>query len=196
MPENSEVAFERTVAGEEAIVLSKGLENLDNPKFLDLLRKTGVPPTLFGKLIHGQCDWLKPPTDQEFFSNGKKLEDIKLGIASTELGPIEVSEVTFHPEAVKPDDIALHLKQPTHRGFEAILVLEGKASLYLPDSTNPVGTGIYVRSKNGTNVDLNEGDLTFIPAPTANGWLKATEGFRFRYVCLPPWHSNFVVPTF
>lgn len=88
MPEKSEVAFERKVTGEEAIVLSRGLENLNNPKFVDLLNKTGVPPTLFRKLIHVQCDWLKPPKDQEFFSNGKKLEDIKLGIANTQLGQV------------------------------------------------------------------------------------------------------------
>lgn len=196
MPENLEISFERKVKGEEAIVLSRGLENLNNPKFVDLLNKTGVPLTLFSKLIHSQCDWLKPPKDEEFFSRGKKLEDIKLGIADTELGPIEVSEITLYPEAINPEDINLHLKQPNQRGFEAILVLDGEANLYFPDSADPIGTGIYVRSRKGINVGLKKGDLAFISAPTANGWLKATEGFRFRYVGLPPWHSNFVVPTF
>lgn len=196
MSENSEVSFERKVTGEEAIVLSRGIDNLNNPKFVDLLNKTGVPPTLFRRLIHKQCNWLKSPENQEFFSKGKKLEDIKLGIADTELGPVEVSEITLYPETINPADITLHLKQPNQRGFEAILVLDGEASLHFPDSAEPIGTGIYVRSKNGTNVDLKKGDLAFIPAPTANGWSKATEGFRFLYIGLPPWHSNFVVPTF
>lgn len=196
MSELPEISFERKVTGEEAIVLSRGLENLNNPKFVDLLNKTGVPPTLFSKLIHVQCDWLKPPRDQEFFSNGKKLEDIKLGIAGTELGPVEISEITLYSQAINPEDITLHLKQSNQRGFEAILVLDGKASLYFPDSADPIGTGVYVRSRSGTNVGLKKGDLAFISAPTANGWLKATEGFRFLYVGLPPWHSNFVVPTF
>lgn len=196
MAEKQKVSFERIVPGEEALVISDGLKNLDHPILVDLLKQIGITPKLFEQLITGQCELLNPPKDEEFAPNGKKLEDIKLGIAKTELGHIEVSEITLHPDAIDPNDITLHLKQPDQRGFEAILVLDGEGTLRFPDSANPVTPGVYARSDKGTDVNVNTGDLVLIPAPTANGWTKATEGFKFRYVGLPPWNSNFVVPAF
>lgn len=195
MDDESKVSFERNVKGEEAIVLTNGLNSLDNSRLLDILQKTGVPSKLFRQLVNVQCDWKTAPTHKEFFSHGEKLEDLKIGIVDTELGEIEVSEISLYPDAIDPQDISLHLKQRDRRGFEAILVMEGGATLFFPDVVNPVGTGLYARSNKGTHINLKKGDLVFIPAPTANGWERATEGFKFRYIGFPPWNSNFVVPT-
>jgi hypothetical protein len=195
MDDELKVSFERTVKGEEAIVLTNGLHNLDNPKLLDILQKTGVPSELFRQLVSVQYDWKIAPTHKEVFSHGEKLEDLEIGIVDTELGETEVSEISLYPDAIDPQNISLHLKQRDHRGFEAILVMEGAASLFFPDVVNPVGTGLYARSNKGTHVNLKKGDLVFIPAPTANGWERATEGFKFRYIGFPPWNSDFVAPT-
>lgn len=195
MTDESKVSFERDFRGEEAIVIRDGLNNLDNPRLQDLLHKAGVPPELFKNLINAGCDWLSVPSHEEFFSQGGKLEDIEIGIAKTKLGPIEVSEILLYPDAINPQNINLHLKQRDQRGFEAILVMEGEGTLYFPDTVDPVSIGAYARSKQGINVDIKKGDLAFIPAPTANGWAKASEGFKFRYIGFPPWNSSFVTRT-
>lgn len=195
MIDESKVSFERDFQGEEAIVIKDGLNNLDSSRLQDLLHKTGVPPELFKNLINARCNWLSVPRHEEFFSQGNKLEDIEFGIAKSKLGPIEISEILLYPNAINPQDISLHLKQRDQRGFEAILVMEGEGTLYFPDAAEPVSIGAYARSGQGINVDLKKGDLAFIPAPTANGWVKASEGFKFRYIGLPPWNSSFVAPT-
>lgn len=194
----SDIIFERTVLNEEAIVIRDGLNNLSHPKLVELLTKVNFPPELFSKLITLQHEWTKGPVQEEYPPNGIKTEDILFREANTSNGPIEVSDVCLYKTAVPATgpDISFHLKQPNVRGFEAILVLNGEATLFFPDSVEPVTLGAQMRSDTGQAIRLHPGDLVFIPASAPNGWSDVGDGFQFRYIGQPPWHPQLIENTY
>ncbi|HVT01554.1 MAG TPA: hypothetical protein VHE53_05010 [Patescibacteria group bacterium] len=188
------ITYDRQVAGEEAIAIRAGVNNLDNPRLIQLLERTGVSQNLFRKLINADCEWEVAPHTEEYFVEGKKLEDLTRMVAKTELGPVEISDVKLYGGAINPDDMGFHLKQSPNPGFEAILVQNGNAQMRIPDSVEPIGE-LYAKSEGYTDVALNKGDLLFLPAPVANNWSYASEDFEFRYICFPRWNKNLIAPA-
>ena len=201
MVETGVIKFERRVKGEEALVLQDGLDNLNDRRLLALLTETdNFPPILFAQLLTLDFTPTKGPWNERYPETGEKVEDLEIRMLETpNFGEIEVSEVILYPSAVPTDeqpDLGFHLKQKDVRGFEAILVLEGCATMSFPDAVVPVSPGVYARSMNRTDVLLETGDLVLAPAPVANGWTHVGDIFRFRYVGLPPWSSDINAKTY
>ncbi|HVZ66814.1 MAG TPA: hypothetical protein VG917_01000 [Patescibacteria group bacterium] len=185
------ITYDRQVPGEEAIALKDGVNNLNNPRLLQLLGKTGVSVDLFRQLVNADCEWEVAPHAEEYFVEGKKLEDLTRMVAKTELGPIEISDVKLYGGAINPQDMGFHLKQSPNPGFEAILVQNGNAKMRIPDTVTPTGE-LYMQSEEYTDVALNKGDLLLLPAPVANNWSQASEDFEFRYICFPRWSKDLI----
>lgn len=193
--------FERQIPNETALVVDIGLlENLDKldfPKVKLIIESLGLDPETFLKLL--KLDFVPTEDPVKFLAdndNGQKIEDLEFRVADSPLGPIEVCDVLLHKEVVAGrDDTGLHLKVGKLGGFEAIYVLEGKATLAFLENVSPVAIGVYGASKERQQIELKPGMLAIIPAPTANGWSFVGEGFKFRYICQPPRHEDFVAPA-
>jgi len=193
MSVESQIVYERKSSKEPALVVRlKDLHDLDHPKIQKMVEGLGMSIELFGQLLRRE---LEPVTTASFSlpEDGPKKEDIDLHIVETLLGRIEVSDCKLYPAVVTGrDDTGLHLKVGEKGGFEVIYALKGRAILTFPETVKPVASGLYVASRKRSDVELTPGTLAIIPAPTANGWSAVGEGFKFRYICLPPWNADFV----
>lgn len=186
--------FERQEQGEPALVIKlKDRGNLNDPRIVNILKDIGMPIETFTDLLNMP---IEGASKEIFNGRGVKIEDVVQKIVDTPTGKTEVDEVLLYKNVVAgQDDMALHLKVGRTKGFEAIYVEKGEAILGFPKAVNPVAPGVYAASKQRDEIVLTPGTLAIIPAPTANGWSKAGEGFRFRYICQPPWNSTFVKPA-
>lgn len=187
--------FERKVLGEEAFVLRSGKDNLFHPRLIKALEPTGLSRIEFSKLVYGKPEWIKPPAWEEFYSTKGKLEDLNLGIARTSVGQAEVSDVRFYGDGIDPEDIGFRLQDRSDRPkrFETIIITQGSASMYFPDSVDAIAAGVYASSESGEEIELQAGDLVFLPSPTAMAWRSASKDCEFRYIGLPPWEKDIIV---
>ncbi len=192
----SAVRFERDVEGEEALVLRDGLDNLNNPKLVALLEKLdNFPVELLERLLKLDFTPTVGPEEKELVENGVKIEDILSRKVKTPVfGEIEVSDIDRYP-VPREAGLGFHLKQKDFRGFEIIYVLDGEATISIPE-VEQVALGVYKRSGEMTDVLLRRGDLAVLPAPVANDWTRIGKNFRFRYIGLPPWSPEIVAETF
>lgn len=197
MIRESEILFEKKDKEEPAILvhLGENMGGLNIPEVQNYIENAGLNPSTFKKLLTLDFEPIEELNEEIFNSSGEKIEDVVFRLAKTEIGPVEVADVDLYPAVVtttgKPD-VSIHLKSGSKGGFEAIYVLGGEAVLSFPHKAEPVAAGIYATTPEGTGVVLKKGDLAIIPAPTANGWGEVDEGFKFRYICQPPWSSSFV----
>ncbi|MBF8250336.1 MAG: hypothetical protein HW400_937 [Candidatus Levybacteria bacterium] len=189
-----ELVFEKKEQGEPALVIKlKDKKDLSDPRITNILMDVGISIETFTQLLNMP---VKGTSKETFNSRGVKIEDVVQEIINTPMGKAEIADVMLYKNAVAgQDDMALHLKVGQTKGFEAIYVEEGEALLGFPKTVDPVAPGVYAASKQRDEILLTPGTLAIIPAPTANGWSKTGEGFKFRYICQPPWNSTFVKPA-
>lgn len=197
MLKESEILYERKDSKEPALVVHLGedLSGLDILRAKQFIERTGLNPSAFKELLTLNFEPIEEFKEEITGPSGEKIEDVVFRLAQTEIGPVEVSDVDLYPAVIPPSgrpDISLHLKSGPKGGFEGIYVLDGEAVLTFPNKVEPVASGIYTATPEGTGVVLKKDDLAIIPAPTANGWSEVDKGFRFRYICHPRWSSRFV----
>lgn len=195
MKQENCVIFERDNEDEPAVIISFGdLCDLDNPKVQELLRSIDVSTSLLGELLKMEFDPSKVNTFSIPNEKGIIKEDIEQQIVDTSLGKVEISDCKLYKTAVEGrNDLGLHLKNQSIRGFEAILALSGQATLAFPEKVEPIG-GLYFGSGR-KEVVMTPGTLAIVPAPTASGWTSISgESFEFRYISLPPWSPDFFRP--
>lgn len=198
MSTESPILFERENSNEPTLVTRiEDWNRLDDPKIARILETVVLSIEEFDNLLKLKFDPIEEPKEFAVFNSiGLKIEDVVSSITEVSTGKAEVADIHLYPEVVSgKDDTSLHLKAEGSRGFEAIYVFSGNATLTFPARADPIGEGVYVASKERYNIELAPGALAIIPAPTANGWISVGENFRFRYICQPPWNRNLVVPV-
>ena len=194
---SNEILYERYKAEEPAVVIQSGkMDEIHHPRLRRLVASVGLPFDEFKELLQtpfGDNDELSPVYNDQ----GDKIEDIQTKTIQTSIGALEVARVNLYRPAVNHGSItSLHLQEGEHRGFEAIYMLSGKATLTFPETVEPTGMDSYVASNDRVNVDLKPGSLAFIPAPTANGWSwVGWKDVSFLYISQPPWNKDIVKPA-
>jgi hypothetical protein len=197
MTPETPIIYEKTDQSENALVIQVG--DLESPNCLDpaqrIITSMGLSVEEFRQLVSGGLKPLEGPERFEVFNDeGDKIEDVVSWTVATSVGVAEVADIKLYPAVVGDEDnTSLHLQVGQTGGFELIYGISDKARLTFPKGVDPVAVGVYVSSRERTEVELFAGTLAIIPAPTANAWTQVGKDFKFRYICRPPWSSDFVV---
>lgn len=198
MGQEFKIIHRREIPGEPALVVQlEDLNYLNHPEVDEILTAAGISRELFEKLLRKDFVVESEANFSVPNEQGEKKEDIHQLIARIQLGLIEVSDCRLYPAAESRNGVVgFHLKVEPKGGFEAILALEGRAVLAIPDRIEAVALGIYAASRERTLIEMKPGTLAILPAGVGNDWIKVDEGFEFLYICCPPWNSNFVRPAY
>lgn len=176
------ILLERKNPAEPALVIHAAtLDQLHSPELSMMVWRLGIPRDWFEKLLRKEFDKPKKPRSFTISTDTREeIEKIDQYIAKTPLGDVEVSDCNLYPPATR-------FKGSFHsEGFEIIYALEGEATLFFQNSTDPALV-------DKDQVKMHAGDLAIIPSPTASGWSFVGEGFKFRYISSPPWRPDLVL---
>ncbi len=197
MSAESVLVYERKVPGEKALVyhIDRGYDPEVTVKLRQMLGYMNLSSHQYLMLLHQVFlarGTYQGPNNFSLSSDVKPeqtKEDLIQYLVQTPLGKVEVSDCTLHPAVVADNpqnDTGFHLRG----GFEIFFGLENSATLSFPRIVEAVSSGVYAASVDRDNVTIEPGVVALIPGPTASHWTKLEDGFRFRYICLPPWSTE------
>lgn len=196
--ENSgDILYEKPGPEKALVITANDASALEHPSAKNILSQIGLTSEQFWKLLTLDFVPLEGPKQYPVTNkHGEKIEDVTERIVQMPIGNVQVLDVVLHPSVVDSHDgMSFHLRVGEHGGFEAIWALAGEARLMIPREVNPVAPGVYVSSQKRDEVFLTPLALAIIPAPAANNWSFVGPGFKFRYICNPPWSPDHVRGT-
>lgn len=164
MLKETSVIYERYNPQEPAVVVqTAGINFVHHPRIRRIIKGLGIPFEEFTNLL------------QTKFEVGEPL----LKVVPSSIGNMEVAKIDLPRQKVIYTGIT---NISARKGFEAIYVLSGRATLTFPESFRKDASGVLIASTNRLNADIQTGALAVIPSQTAYGlsWV----GSNFSYISL------------
>lgn len=199
------IYFYKQKPGLEALIVRIGslddIEGLEKSGTESVLENAGVSFKTFVGLLNHKFNINDSETITIRKESGEPIEDIELEVLETTEGTAEVSKCTLYSTVLDPTGrarVMVHMPGEKIRGFDAIYILEGEATLFFPRFVVEEN-GNLITSDEGQHIDLHPGYVAIIPALTPNGWSaignkdsNETQALKFLYMAMPPYADKTV----